>query len=99
MHPTSCSLSPPVGGYASLALTDAASPMVRPLTPATSFPYTTLFRPWDLTGLGCVSSLGTSTFTTTAPPVAGPGTATASITLAANDTVTCTFTDTGRAHV
>src|SRR2546428_7873956 len=48
------------------------------------------------TGLSCTSSLGTSTFTTTAPPVAGPGTATASITLAANDTVTCTFTNTNR---
>src|SRR2546427_12988781 len=52
---------------------------------------------WVLTGLSCTSSLGTSTFTTTAPPVAGPGTATASITLAANDTVTCTFTNTSQA--
>src|SRR5207244_2862161 len=54
---------------------------------------------WDLTGLSCASSLGTSTVTTTAPPVAGPGTATASITLAANDTVTCTFTDTKRGQI
>src|SRR5204863_5032032 len=45
------------------------------------------------------SDLGTSTFSTTAPPVAGPGTATASITLAANDTVTCTFTDTKRGQI
>src|SRR5438132_345834 len=49
--------------------------------------------------LSCASSLGTSTFTTTAPPVAGPGTATASITLAAGDTVTCTFTDTKRGQI
>src|SRR5207244_275552 len=54
---------------------------------------------WDLTGLSCASSLGTSAVTTTAPPVAGPGTATASITLAANDTVTCTFTDTKRGQI
>src|SRR2546425_11817811 len=40
-----------------------------------------------------------STITSTPPPVAGPGTATASITLAANDTVTCTFTDTKRGQI
>src|SRR2546427_2962390 len=33
------------------------------------------------------------------PPLSGPGTATASITLAANDTVTCTFTDTKRGQI
>ncbi len=38
----------------------------------------------------------TSTFMTSMP-VVGPGTATASITLAAGDTVTCTFTNTGAA--
>jgi len=51
---------------------------------------------WVLTGLTC-SSPGTSTFTMTSPPVVGGPNqiATASITLAAGDTVTCTFTNTG----
>ncbi|MBI3458436.1 MAG: hypothetical protein HY002_21905 [Candidatus Rokubacteria bacterium] len=40
---------------------------------------------WDLS-LGCVSSLATSTINTASPP-------TATITLGAGDTVTCTFTD------
>src|SRR5438552_359703 len=86
-------------GKANFRLTNAAAPNRQPLRPGAYSPYTTLFRSWDLTGLSCASSLGTSTVTTTAPPVAGPGTATASITLAANDTVTCTFTDTKRGQI
>src|SRR3989475_6586849 len=54
---------------------------------------------WVLTGLSCVSSLGTRNFTPSTPATAKPGTATASITLAAGDTVTCTFTDTKRGQI
>src|SRR5439155_1031564 len=92
--PTSFSFSTTGTGYASFSLTDAATPNGQTLSPGAYSVSEAIPAGWVLTGLSCVSSLGTSTFTTTAPPVAGPGTATASITLAANDTVTCTFTDT-----
>src|SRR5206468_3918605 len=92
--PTSFSFSTTGTGYASFSLTDAAAPNDQTLAPGSYSVSEAIPAGWVLTGLSCTSSLGTSTFTTTAPPVAGPGTATASITLAANDTVTCTFTDT-----
>jgi hypothetical protein len=47
---------------------------------------------WDLTGVVCMSSLGTSTTDTSASPQI-------SITLAAGDTVTCTFTNTKRGTI
>src|SRR5438093_8940656 len=96
--PTSFSFSTTGTGYASFSLTDAATPNGQTLSPGAYSVSEAIPAGWVLTGLSCVSSLGTSTFTTTAPPVAGPGTATASITLAANDTVTCTFTDTKQAR-
>src|SRR5216117_3245289 len=92
--PTSFSFSTTGTGYASFSLTDAATPNGQTLSPGAYSVSEAIPAGWVLTGLSCASSLGTSTFTTTAPPVAGPGTATASITLAAGDTVTCTFTDT-----
>src|SRR5439155_52866 len=92
--PTSFSFSTTGTGYASFSLTDAATPNGQTLSPGAYSVSEAIPAGCALTGLSCVSSLGTSTFATTAPPVAGPGTATASITLAANDTVTCTFTDT-----
>src|SRR5437879_3528732 len=97
--PTSFSFSTTGTGYASFSLTDAATPNGQTLSPGAYSVSEAVPAGWVLTGLSCVSSLGTSTFTTTAPPVAGPGTATASITLAANDTVTCTFTDTKRGQI
>src|SRR2546422_768046 len=97
--PTSFSFSTTGAGYTSFSLTDAAAPNDQTLGPGAYSVSEAIPAGWDLTGLSCVSSLGTSTFTTTAPPVAGPGTATASITLAANDTVTCTFTDTKRGQI
>src|SRR5437667_46518 len=93
--PTSFSFSTTGSGYASFTLTDAAAPNGQTLSPGAYSVSEAIPAGWVLTGLSCASSLGTSTFTTTAPPVAGPGTATASITLAADDTVTCTFTNTG----
>jgi len=48
---------------------------------------------WDLTGLTCSSSLGTSTST------ASVNTGTASINLAANDTATCKYADTQRGNI
>src|SRR5438309_1492344 len=97
--PTSFSFSTTGAGYTGFSLTDAATPNGQTLSPGAYSVSEAIPAGWDLTGLSCVSSLGTSTFTTTAPPVAGPGTATASITLAANDTVTCTFTDTKRGQI
>src|SRR5205814_622865 len=93
--PTSFSFSTTGTGYASFSLTDAATPNGQTLSPGAYSVSEAIPAGWVLTGLSCVSSLGTSTFPTAAPPVAGPGTATASITLAADDTVTCTFTNTG----
>src|SRR5206468_318296 len=78
---------------------DAATPNGQTLSPGAYSVSEAVPAGWDLTGLSCASSLGTSTFTSTAPPAAWPGTATASITLAANDTVTCTFTDTKRGQI
>src|SRR3989475_5916724 len=92
--PTSFGFSTTGPGYARFSRTEAAPPNAQTLSPGPYSVREAVPAGWDLTGLSCASSLGTSTFTTTAPPVAGPGTATASITLAANDTVTCTFTDT-----
>src|SRR5438128_2423145 len=80
-------------------MTNAATPNGQTLNPGAYSVSEAIPAGWDLTALSCASSLGTSTFTTTAPPAAGPGTATASITLAANDTVTCTFTDTKRGQI
>src|SRR5207244_3412510 len=97
--PTSFSFSTTGAGYAGFSLTDAAAPNDQTLAPGSYSVSEAVPAGWDLTGLGCASSLGTSTVTTTAPPVAGPGTATASITLAAGDTVTCTFTDTKRCQI
>src|SRR5205807_10331132 len=54
--------------------------------------------PTWIAALGCPGP-ASSTFPTTSVPVTGPGTATASITLAAGDTVTCTFTDTKQGAV
>ena len=48
---------------------------------------------WDLTGLSCVSTNSTSTLGTNL------GTGVSSITLAPGDSVTCTYTNTQRAHV
>jgi hypothetical protein len=48
---------------------------------------------WDLTGLSCVSTNGSSTTGTST------GTGVASITLGAGDSVTCTYTNTKRGHV
>src|SRR5438093_11310049 len=81
--PTSFSFSTTGTGYASFSLTDAATPNGQTLNPGAYSVSEAVPAGWDLTGLSCVSSLGTSTFKTTAPPVAGgPGqTATASITL------------------
>src|SRR2546427_663835 len=81
------------------SLTDAAAPNGQTLSPGAYSVSEAVPAGWVLTGLSCVSSLGTSTFTTTAPPVAAPGTATASHTLAANDTLTFTFTDTKRGQI
>src|SRR5439155_1479145 len=97
--PTSFSFSTTGTGYAGFSLTDAAAPNDQTLAPGSYSVSEAVPAGWDLTGLSCASSLGTSTVTTTAPPVAGPGTATASITLAAGDTVTCTFTDTKRGQI
>src|SRR5437879_1618962 len=97
--PTSFSFSTTGTGYGSFTLTDAATPNGQTLSARECAVKEAVPAGWVLTGLSCVSSLGTSTFTTTAPPVAGPGTATASITLAAGDTVTCTFTDTKRGQI
>src|SRR5205823_9348068 len=94
--PTSFTFNTTGTGYASFSLTDAATPNGQTLSPGAYSVSEAVPAGWNLTGLSCASSLGTSAVTTTAPPVAGPGTATASITLAANDTVTCTFTDTKR---
>src|SRR5207302_1478839 len=96
--PTSFSFSTTGTGYAGFSLTDAAAPNDQTLAPGSYSVSEAVPAGWDLTGLSCVSSLGTSTFTTTAPPAAGPGTATASITLAANDTVTFTFPAPHGAH-
>ncbi len=92
--PTSFSFSTTGTGYASFSLTDADAPNDQTLAPGSYSVTEAIPAGWILTGLSCLSSLGTSTAMTTSPPVPGPGTATASITLAAGDTVTCTFTDT-----
>src|SRR2546422_209403 len=89
--PTSFSFSTTGTGYASFSLTDAAAPNGQTLSPGAYSVSETVPAHVCLTGPTSASSLGTSSFTTTAPPVAGPGTATASITLAANDTVTFFF--------
>src|SRR3989442_9640966 len=97
--PTSFSFSTTGTGYASFSLTDAATPNGQTLSPGAYSVSEAIPAGWDLTGLSCVSSLGTRTFTTSTPAPSAPGTATASITLAANDTVTCTFTDTKRGQI
>src|SRR3989475_4072571 len=79
--PTSFSFSTTGTGYASFSLTDAATPNGQTLNPGAYSVSEAIPAGWDLTGLSCVSSLGTSTFTTTAPPLAGPATPTAPISL------------------
>src|SRR2546428_388349 len=97
--PTSFSFSTTGTGYASFSLTDAAAPNGQTLSPGAYSVSEAVPAGWDLTGLSCVSSLGTSTFTTRTPHVATPGTTTAPITPSANDNVTCTFTDTKRGQI
>src|SRR2546425_8698438 len=97
--PTSFTFNTTGTGYGGFTLTDAAPPNDQTLSPGSYSVSEAVPAGWDLTGLSCVSSLGTSTFSTTAPPVAGPGTATASNTLAARDTVTRTFPDTKRGQI
>ncbi len=74
-------------GYTGFSLTDADTPNDQQLVPGDYSVSETVPGGWDLSDLGCSSALGTSTIDTTSPP-------TATITLAAGDTVTCTFTNT-----
>src|SRR3989442_15395603 len=70
--PTSFGFSTTGTGYAGFSLTDAAAPNDQTLSPGSYSVSEAVPAGWDLTGLSCAPSLGTSTFTTTAPPVAGP---------------------------
>jgi len=79
-------------GYTGFSLTDAAAPHSSGLAPGDYSVSETIPSGWDLTGLSCTSDLGTSTTDTSSPPKA-------SITLAAADTVRCTFTDTKRGRI
>src|SRR5207249_1330814 len=92
--PTSFSFSTTGSGYASFTLTDAAAPNGQTLSPGAYSVSEAIPAGWVLTGLSCVSSLGTSTFTTTAPPDRKRTRLTSTHTPAAYDTVTCTFTHT-----
>src|SRR2546426_3547071 len=81
------------GGYTNtFSLADGSS-NDQTLAPGSYSVSETVLMGW-IAALSC-SGPATSSFPTIAPPVTGPGTATASITLAADDTVTCTFTNTG----
>jgi hypothetical protein len=94
--PQSFSFTTTGAGYSGFSLTDAATPNDQTLVPGTYTVSETLPAGWDLTSRVCsltVSGSGTSTF-----PASGT-TQPASITLGAGDTVTCTFTDTKRAHI
>src|SRR5439155_545195 len=97
--PTSFSFSTTGTGYAGFSLTDAAAPNGQTLSPGAYSVSEAIPAGWDLTGLSCVSSLGTSTFRPTAAPVARARTVTPSLTLDATDTVTCIFSDTKRGHL
>src|SRR2546422_9663376 len=97
--PTSFSFSTTGAGYTGFSLTDAATPNGQTLRDRKSVVKGKSVDLGDRRSINKESRLGTSTVTTTAPPVAGPVAATASITLAANDTVTCTFTDTKRGQI
>src|SRR5207249_1197261 len=81
------------------SLTDAAAPNDQTLAPGSYSVSEAVPAGWDLTGLSCVSSLGTSTIRTAPPSLPCPCAATCCLTLAANDTVTCTFTDTKRGQI
>jgi len=78
-------------GYNVFSLTDTSPANDQTLTPGSYSVTETVPSDWDLTTLTCTSSLGTSTITITKPK--------ADITLAAGDTVSCTFTDTKRGHI
>src|SRR5207249_174615 len=84
--PTSFTFNTTGTGYASFSLTDAATPNGQTLSPGAYSVSEAVPAGWNLTGLSCASSLGTSAVT-------------ASITLAAGETVTCTFTNTKGAAV
>jgi hypothetical protein len=75
------------GSYADFSLTDIAAANDQELVPGAYSVAETVPAGWVLTGLTCVSALGTSSIDTSNSP-------TASITLAAGDTVRCTFEDT-----
>jgi len=78
-------------GYNVFSLTDTSPANDQTLTPGSYSVTETVPSDWDLTTLTCTSSLGTSTITITKPK--------ADITLAAGDTVSCTFTDTKRGTI
>src|SRR3989475_792233 len=80
-------------------MTDAAAPNGQNLRHGAYSVTDALPSSWNPTWVSCLSREFRRALSPSAPPVAGPGTATASITLAANDTVTCTFTDTKRGQI
>src|SRR2546425_1179031 len=92
--PTSFSFNTTGTCYGSFTLTDAATPNGQTLSPGAYSVSEAMPAGWVLTGLSCASSLAPIFFSTTPPPPASPLSPSASISLAANDTVTCTFTDT-----
>jgi uncharacterized repeat protein (TIGR01451 family) len=73
-------------GYSGFSLTDTATPNDQELVPGNYSVTETVPAGWNLTNLVCLSNLGISTTNTTSPPLV-------SITLAAGDRVTCTFTN------
>jgi hypothetical protein len=73
-------------GYAGFNLTDTQAPNDQELVPGAYSVTEAVLDTWDLTDLSCVSNLGSIIDTGSWP--------TATITLAAGDTVTCTFTNT-----
>jgi hypothetical protein len=74
------------GSYADFSLTDAAAPNHQTLVPGTYSVSETVPAGWDLTSSPCVSSIGdTETI--------------GALELDAGETITCTFTNTKRAHI
>jgi len=90
---TQFTLTPSYNGGAAIALVNGGANDSGNLAPGAYSVVGNAPTGWDLTGLTCSSSLGTSTSTTAL------NTGTASINLAAGDTVTCKYTDTQRGNI
>src|SRR2546422_711543 len=97
--PTSFSFSTTGTGYASFILTDPATPNGQTLSPGAYSVSAHALAGWVLTVLSCVSSTGTTTFTTFFLMIRRPPRSTLFPLHDALPILTCTFTDTKRGQI